>query len=96
MPLFDWDPDKNALNQRKHKIRFEDAIKIFANEDALVTKFNRIEKGEERWQSTGKVTNDANDVILVIHTIEENGTEFYRIISARKLKPHERRKHGYH
>ena len=89
---FDWDSDKNALNQRKHKMRFEDAIKIFANENELVTRFNGIVNGEDRWQSTGMI---AGTVILVIHTIEENGTEFFIIISARKLKLYERKKYGY-
>ena len=94
MPKFDWDPNKDALNQRKHKMRFEDAIRIFANENELVTEFNGVVNGEERWEAVGIL---ANAVIIVIHTIEnENGSEeLYRVISARKLKPHERKKYGY-
>ena len=93
MVRFDWDPNKNALNRRKHKMSFEDAIKIFDNEIETDTKFNSIVGGEDRWESVGLLS---NAVIAVIHTIEdENGLEVYRIISARKLKPHERKRHGY-
>ena len=92
MTEFEWDSDKNALNWLKHKIRFEKPIKIFANENEFETYFNSTVNGEDRWETVGIL---ANAVIIVIHTIEENGKEVFRIISARKLKPHERRKYGY-
>lgn len=33
---FEWDPRKDAANQRKHGISFEEARSIFADEHALL------------------------------------------------------------
>lgn len=33
---FEWDENKNAINQKKHHVSFEEAKKVFYDEDALV------------------------------------------------------------
>ena len=33
---FEWDENKNLINQRKHGIRFEEAQTVFYDEAALV------------------------------------------------------------
>ena len=86
MTEFEWDEDKDALNWRKHKIRFEDARFVF--DDPLQISKPFVENGEERWRTIGMI--NACLLLLVIHTVRENGTEVIRIISARKLTLEER------
>ena len=80
---FQWDSDKAALNWKKHKVDFEDAALVFADE-------NRIERydyehsiDEDRYITIGKVEN----ILFVIYT--ERG-EITRLISARRATAQER------
>jgi len=67
--------------KRKHGVRFDDAMLVFADPYAL-TEQDRIEGGELRWQTIGLV---GGVVLLVAHTIRDEGAdEIIRIISARK------------
>jgi uncharacterized DUF497 family protein len=45
MVYFEWDEAKAASNQRKHGVRFEDAMLVFADPHALADQ-DRIEGGE--------------------------------------------------
>jgi uncharacterized DUF497 family protein len=90
---FEWDETKAALNLRKHGISFADAALVF--DDPLVfSRQDRIENGEQRWQSIGMV---GTTLLLVAHTtrLEESDAgetvEVIRIISARQLDRKERR-----
>ncbi|HEY5054541.1 MAG TPA: BrnT family toxin [Acidobacteriaceae bacterium] len=91
---FEWDEAKNAANQRKHGVSFELASQAF-DDPLYLSAPERIEDGEERWQTFGLV----NDVLLlmVAHTIREDDTpeliETIRIITARKATPSERRRY---
>ncbi|MDN5936454.1 MAG: BrnT family toxin [Nitrosospira sp.] len=92
---FEWDSDKAASNWRKHKIRFETALRVFADPLAL-THQDRTVGGEQRWQTIGMVENRV--LLLVAHTIDEvhEGNqlgEIIRIISARRADPTERRRY---
>lgn len=88
---FEWDPDKNAINQKKHKISFETALRIF-KDPFLLSKQDRIENGEYRWQALGIIQNEI--VLLVAHTSHfEDTIEVIRIISARKASSQEKRKY---
>lgn len=82
---FAWDEEKNLSNQRKHGVSFELAARVFLDPLHLSVQ-DRIEGGEERWQSIGLVGGVA--IILVAHTYSEEGPfdaplEVIRIISAR-------------
>ena len=88
MTEFDWDDKKAKTNETKHDISFEDAKYVF-KDDYAKTEFNSIVNGEERWQTTG--LSKTGILLLVIHTMQENGTEIIRIISARPAKGKERR-----
>ena len=79
---FTWDPAKAASNLRKHGISFEEAVRVFAD---------RIENGEQRWQTIGAV--GGFTLLLVAHTLwdDEAGIEVVRIISARRADRKERR-----
>ena len=93
---FDWDETKNRSNQRKHGgIAFEVAARVFRDPFRL-TRHDRIEDGEERWQTLGVV--HGVTVLLVAHTITEDDdegepVEVIRIISARRATPRERKRY---
>lgn len=95
---FAWDETKNRSNQNKHDgIAFEEAAHVFRDPFRL-TRQDRIENGEERWQTIGVV--HGVTVLLVAHTITEDDddgepVEVIRIISARRATPKER-KHYEH
>jgi uncharacterized DUF497 family protein len=87
--LFSLDEAKNEINQRKHGISFAAAQLVF--DDPLhVTRQDRIENGEQRWQTMGLAGGVA--LLLVAHTWLEagRGGEHIRIISARRATKLER------
>jgi uncharacterized DUF497 family protein len=88
--LFSWDEVKNEINLRKHGISFAAARLVF--DDPLhVTRQDRIENGEQRWQTVGLAGGVA--LLLVAHTWLEadHGDEHIRIISARRATKLERK-----
>jgi hypothetical protein len=92
---FEWDPEKDAINQRKHGVSFREAAQIFRNPLFICWK-DRIQDGEERWQACGEV--EGLSLLIVLHTISEEledgtGIEVVRIISARRAEPRERRRY---
>ena len=94
---FTWDETKSRSNQKKHDgITFEEAAHVFRDPFRL-TRQDRIEDGEERWQTIGVV--HGVTVLLVAHTITEDDDgepiEQIRIIPARSAPPKER-KHYEH
>lgn len=89
MARLEWDPAKNRANLRKHGLSFETAALAFEDSLALTT-LDPTAAGEERWHTIGKMGEAA--VLLVVHTVrEEQDGEVFRIISARKATPLERR-----
>jgi uncharacterized DUF497 family protein len=63
--LISWDEEKNKRNQRKHGVGFEAAKLVF--EDPLhISRQDRTEDGEQRWQTIGMVGDVA--LLLVAHT----------------------------
>lgn len=89
---FEWDAAKAASNFKKHRVSFETATRVFADPFALV-ELDRIENGEQRWQTIGRVADAL--FLLVAHTVrnDEDGTELIRIISARRADPKERKRY---
>eukprot|EP01037_Dinobryon_pediforme_P037739 gene37739-45375_t len=70
---------KNLSNQRKHYLDFESASQVFNDHFALMLQ-DRIENGEERWQTIGRIGTAL--VVLVAHTVRfEEYQEVIRIIS---------------
>ena len=91
---FEWDEAKNLSNQRKHDgLSFEEARQVF--QDPLhVSAPDRVEGGEQRWQTIGAVQGFV--ILVVAHTVMEEdagggSVEIIRIISARRATPRERR-----
>ncbi len=88
MRFYEWDPAKANSNYRKHGVRFEAAVRAFDDPDAL-TIFDRVEGGEQRWQTLGMV--DGQLLLFVAHTEDDDGDdEIVRLISARLASRKER------
>ena len=93
---FEWDDAKAESNLRKHGITFDQATEVFSDPFALTIQ-DRIEHGEQRWQTLGE-TSDTLTLLLVAHTLYDDdlGIEVVRIISARRADRQERKiYHGH-
>jgi uncharacterized protein len=89
---FEWNDEKNRLNQRKHDgLAFETAALVFNDPLALFRK-DRIVEGEQRWHAIGSAL---SAVLLVVHVYRvkdpNDEEENIRIISARETNKRERR-----
>jgi uncharacterized DUF497 family protein len=83
------DPVKARINQRKHGVRFEEAMHVFEDPCALFEQERTDEAGERRWQALGLAGGVA--VLLVAHAVREEGEdEVIRLISARRATRKER------
>ena len=88
--FFDWDENKNQLNQQKHDgITFEESATVFEDENALVEFDTEHSDYEERFRILG--LSCMNNLLIVVHCIRNENT--IRIISARKATKTERK--GY-
>jgi uncharacterized DUF497 family protein len=84
--VFEFDPEKDAINWQKHGIHLDTAVLIF-NDPMRVERLDDSEEntsGEERTQTLGK----ADKVLFVVYT--ERG-EVTRLIMARPATAAERR-----
>ncbi len=82
---YEWDPEKNKRNLRKHGVRFSDAVPALEDERAITIVDNESDPFEERFVTLGL---DASGRLLVVaYTYRDNET--IRLISARKAEPHE-------
>lgn len=88
----EWDPAKAKLNLRKHRVSFETAARVFADPLALMEQ-DRIEHGEWRWRTLGRV--EGHVLLVVAHTVhdDEDGAETLRLISARRADPKESKRY---
>ena len=90
---YEWDENKNDSNLEKHGLSFETASLVFDDPNALSIP-DRIENGEERWQTIGMIENIV--IVMVAHTIKleaDAQEEIIRIISARKATRAERQEY---
>ena len=85
---FEWDPNKEVINTRKHGVTFEQAAYVFADPYALSKYDEEHSEEEDRWLLLGKAMNDA--MLVVVHTFKKQGNvEVVRIISARRATKNE-------
>ena len=90
---FEWDEQKAEANFRKHGIRFDDSIGVF-HDPLSVTRQDRVENQELRWQTIGLV--DGHLLLLVAHTVRnEDAAEVVHIISARRADRAERNRYEH-
>lgn len=83
---YQWDPNKAAINLRKHGVDFADAVSVFSDDFALSFEDTRFD--EERYVVIGA---DLLDRILVIVYTWRN--KEVRLISARKATRRERQQY---
>lgn len=88
---FEWDENKNRINQRKHGISFSEAKTVFYDDAALVIDDPEHSVDEERFIILG-LSNRMN-LLVVCHCCRESETVI-RIISARKATKTEAQFYG--
>ena len=84
---FEWDPAKEQANRRKHKVSFQEAESVFADEHARLLEDPDHSEGEDRFVLLG--LSSRFRVLLVVHTHRGN-EDTIRIISARRATKVER------
>ena len=84
---FEWDENKNRINQAKHGFDFADAFRIF-NLPMLFELDERENYGETRYFGIGLLY---ERVVVVIYTEPKRNT--IRIISLRKALSQERKRY---
>ena len=83
--FFEWDENKNKLNQKLHGITFDDAKFVFNDPLKIIMPDLFHSQNEERWLAIGVVSR----VLFVVFT--ERGEDTIRIISARAATKAERK-----
>ncbi len=78
---FEWDPEKERSNRRKHGSSFATVLPVFTDPLALTIR-DGDEHGEERWRIIGSV--GRHDLLFVSFSVREerDGSETVRVISA--------------
>ena len=83
---YEWDPTKAALNLRKHRVDFADAVTVFADPLAVTMRDDR--HAEDRFLTVGT---DAQGQLLVVVFAWRGDT--IRVISARRPSRLERQQY---
>ena len=84
---FEWDENKNKINQRKHGISFDEVTSVFRDAFAIVFDDPDHSDNEERFLIIG--ASDKRGICLVSHCYRGQD-QVIRIISARKATKTER------
>ena len=83
---FTWNKNKNALNQKKHKVSFEEAKTVFYDDNARLIHDPDHSDKEDRYILLG--LSAKLRLIIVVHSYKED-EEIIRIITARKATKNE-------
>ena len=78
---FEWDPNKNEINRKKHGISFEEAQTVFYDEYAILFDDPDHSETEDRFLIIG--FSQRENLCIVSHCYRGKD-EIIRIISARK------------
>lgn len=84
---YEWAPEKEESNIKKHQIDFIFAMEVFLDEERIAGIDKRKDYKEVRCQTIGKID---KIILFVVYTIRD---EKIRIISARKANKKERKKY---
>jgi uncharacterized DUF497 family protein len=63
---FSWDPNKEKINRRDHKVSFFDACQVFADQCLLTVYDQGHSADEERWISMGQISNGKIMVVVIL------------------------------
>lgn len=88
---FEWDENKNQINQQKHAVSFEEAKTVFYDENALLIDDPDHSEEEERFIILGL---SAQAKLLVVCHCYRASETIIRIISARKATRKETQYYG--
>ena len=83
--LFEWHPEKAALNEQKHKVSFDEARTVFDDPEFVMVEDIVHSVDEDRYFTIG--WSRSGRLLLVSHT---DRASRIRIISAREVTKHER------
>lgn len=86
---YEWDDEKYEKNLKKHGIRFEEAVTVFA--DRMALEYHDVDhstKDEDRYIRIG-LGIPGILVVVFCERLSIDGEEVTRIISARKAEPKE-------
>ena len=91
---FDWDPNKERANIRKHGISFRQAASVFRDPNQLSIFDEAHSEKEERWITLG--IDSAGILRVIVHTFDQVDENLWRIrmISARKANLEETKKYN--
>jgi len=84
---FEWDPDKERANRRKHRVSFQEAESVFVDEHARLLDDPDHSDAEDRFVLLG--LSSGFRVLVVVHTYRGD-EDIIRIISARRATKAER------
>lgn len=87
---FEWDPEKNTENKRKHGVSFDEAQAVFLDENALMIHDPDHSDEEDRFILLG--LSATIRILSVCHCYRKND-EVIRIISARKATRNEQKRY---
>ncbi len=90
MLRFEWDENKNRINQEKHRVSFEEAQTVFYDDEALLKTDPDHSEEEDRFLLLG-FSAEAN-ILVVVHCYRADDSVI-RIISARKATKSERKQY---
>ena len=85
--IFDWDNEKNRLNQKKHGISFEEAKSVFYDDNAIQFWDEDHSDAEDRFLLLGR--SYKMRILIIVHCYREQES-IIRIISARKATKNEK------
>ncbi|MGK7898583.1 MAG: BrnT family toxin [Xenococcus sp. (in: cyanobacteria)] len=85
---FEWDNEKNRINQQKHSISFEEAKSVFYDDQAIQFWDADHSNAEDRFLLLGR--SSKMRILLIVHCYREQESVI-RIISARKATKNERK-----
>ena len=88
---FEWDENKNQINQHKHGVSFEEAKTVFYDENALVIDDPEHSEQEDSFIILGHSSKP--NLLVVCHCYRESDA-IIRIISARKATKNESKYYG--
>ena len=88
---FEWDPQKDLINQKKHGVSFAEASTVFEDVNALVINDPEHSEDEERFVILG-FSLQAN--LLVVCHCYRASESVIRIISARKATKNETKQYN--
>ena len=84
---FDWDEEKNLINQNKHDISFAEASTVFYDENAIEYYDEKHSTSEDRFLLLGR--SFKLRILLIVFCLRKNNSTI-RIISARRATKNEK------